>query len=295
MKIGFIGLGKMGFNISLAMINKGHDVIGYDNNVQLTSKLEKNGIKSVSSLNELVKSLPNPKIIWLMLPSGYPTTNTLDTLINLLDKDSILIDAGNSHFKQSIEKFENFKKNHIHFLDCGTSGGIEGAKKGLVCMMIGGNKKAYDVIKPVIKDICAPNGYGYLGRSGSGHFAKMVHNGIEYGMMAAIAEGIQALKDSEFQLNLKEVSRVFSNGSIIESKLMYLVNKSLKNKNYFDQISGMVPKGETEDKMQYLVENANMAILKQAILMRVKTREKDSFAGKVISALRNQFGGHSLN
>ncbi|SVD29114.1 uncharacterized protein METZ01_LOCUS381968, partial [marine metagenome] len=139
MKVGFIGLGKMGFNISLSMMNKGHDVIGYDNNPQLTRKLKKNGIKSASSLNELINLLPHPKIIWLMLPSGNPTINTLEKLITLLEKDSIVIDAGNSHFKHSMEKSEDFKKQHIYFLDCGTSGGIEGAKNGEVCMMIGGD------------------------------------------------------------------------------------------------------------------------------------------------------------
>lgn len=295
MKVGFIGLGKMGFNISLSMMNKGHDVIGYDNNPQLTRKLKKNGVKSASSLNELVKLLPHKKIIWLMLPSGNPTINTLEKLITLLEKGSIVIDAGNSHFKHSMEKFEDFKKHHIYFLDCGTSGGIEGAKNGAVCMMIGGDKIAYDIIEPVVRDICVPNGYGYMGKSGSGHYTKMVHNGIEYGMMAAIAEGMQALRDSDFQLNLKEISRVFSNGSIIESKLMRWVNKSLQNDNYLDQISGVVPKGDTENKMRYLVQNTNMAILKQAILMRIETRKKDSFAGKVISTLRNQFGGHKVN
>ena len=162
-------------------------------------------------------------------------------------------------------------------------------------MMIGGDKIAYDIIEPVVRDICVPNGYGYMGKSGSGHYTKMVHNGIEYGMMAAIAEGMQALRDSDFQLNLKEISRVFSNGSIIESKLMRWVNKSLQNDNYLDQISGVVPKGDTENKMRYLVQNTNMAILKQAILMRIETRKKDSFAGKVISTLRNQFGGHKVN
>ena len=161
--------------------------------------------------------------------------------------------------------------------------------------MIGGDKIAYNIIKPVVKDICVPNGYGYTGKSGSGHFTKMVHNGIEYGMMAAIAEGMQALRDSDFKFDLKEISRVYSNGSIIESKLMYWVNKSLQNENYLDQISGVVPKGDTEDKMKYLERNTHMLILKQAILMRAETRKKDSFAGKIISAIRNQFGGHRVN
>ena len=165
MKVGFIGLGKMGFNMALSMMNKGHDVIGYDNNHQLTRKLKKNGVKSASSLNELVKLLSHKKIIWLMLPSGNPTSNTLEKLITLLEKGSIVIDAGNSHFKHSMEKFEDFKKHHIYFLDCGTSGGIEGAKDGAACMMIGGDKIAYDIIEPVVKDICVPNGYGYMGKS----------------------------------------------------------------------------------------------------------------------------------
>jgi len=294
MKIGFVGLGKMGLNLSLSMMDKGHKLIAYDITPPSYKELKKLKLTCTSSLSKLIELLPSPKIVWLMLPSGIATSSTLKELLNTLEKGSIVIDAGNSHFKDSIKRFEEFKTKQIYFLDCGTSGGIAGAKKG-ACMMFGGDKIAYDIVEPIIKDICVPNGFGYIGKSGSGHFTKMIHNGIEYGMMGAIAEGMEALKTSDFKISLSEVSRIYSNGSIIESKLMSLVNKSFQKENYLDQISGVVPKGETEDKMRYLVKNTNMVLLKKSILMRVQTRKKESFAGKIISAMRNQFGGHSTN
>ena len=277
MKIGFIGLGKMGLNIASSMAIKGHEVFGYD----INPKIKSSKIQIVSSVNNLLKSLPVPQIIWLMLPAGNSTKKTLNDLSELLHKDSIIIDAGNSHFLDTIRNFNNLKKIGIHLIDCGTSGGTVGAKKGQICMMIGGDKAVYKFLEPIFKDICTPEGYGYFGNSGSGHYVKMVHNGIEYGMMASIAEGFQALSKSKLNLDLQKISSVLKNGSIIESNLLNWLDCSLKDKKYFNKISGAVPKGETEDKMNQLSKIEDMRILKEAIRMRVKSRRETSNGGVI--------------
>ena len=291
MKIGFIGLGKMGLNLAEYLTKKGYDILGYD----IDSKIKSNKIKIISSLKELIVLLPKPQIIWLMLPSGDTTNKMVEQLSKLLDKKSIIIDSGNSYFLDTVENSKKLKKVKIHFIDCGTSGGIVGAKKGQLCMMVGGDKAIYNSLKPIFKDVCAHDGYGHFGKSGSGHYVKMVHNGIEYGMMASIAEGFQTLRNSELELNLQDISSVLKNGSIIESKLMDWLDNSLKDEHLFNKISGSVPKGETEDKMKQLSRSENMKILEQALKMRSNSRKKLSFSGKVISALRNQFGGHKIN
>lgn len=294
MKIGFIGLGKMGFNMCLNLLEKGHELVVHDLDLQQISKLEAKGALGAGSLRELVEKLPRQKIVWLMVPAKGGVDAVLQELIPLLPEKSIVVDGGNSYFEDSVKRAKGLGKHGIHFLDCGTSGGIEGSRHG-ACMMAGGDAQSFRTVEPLIRDMCVPEGYGYMGKSGAGHFAKMVHNGIEYGMMGAIAEGIQALKESKFDIDLKEVVKVYAHGSIIESRLMSWLNKSFQTEKYLEGISGEVPKGETEEKMKKLEGIGTMPILREARLMREKTREKKSFAGKLIAAMRNQFGGHSVN
>lgn len=294
MKIGFIGLGRMGANMVENLLDHKHIVVGYNRHPQPTKELSKKGMIPAYSLKEFITQLPTQKIIWLMIPAGKPVDDALKELIPLLKKDDIIIDGGNSYFKDSIRHAKEVKKKGLHFIDCGTSGGISGARHG-ACMMIGGDKKTFKRIEPLFKSMCVKNGYAYMGKSGAGHFAKMVHNAIEYGMMGAIAEGMETIKKSPFDIDLKEASKAYAHGSIIESRLMSWLNEAFQRKGYLESIHGEVPKGETEEEMEKLEKMTTMPLLHQARLMRVKTRKQASYSGKLIAAMRQQFGGHRVN
>ena len=293
MKIGFVGLGRMGSNMVLNLIKHNHEVIGYDLHSETIKKLAKRGMIPSYSLEEMLQKSPKQKIIWLMIPAG----NTVDQITSILSphliRGDIIIDGGNSFFKDSQKRYKKLKKKGISFLDVGTSGGIEGAKNG-ACMMIGGDKKIFKKIEALFRDMCVKDGYGYVGKSGAGHYVKMVHNGIEYGMIGSIAEGMQAIRESQFKPDMRETTRILAHGSIIESRLTSWLQKSFDKKNYLDKISGTVPKGETEEEMKKLEKMVYMPILHTAISQREESRKKPSYAGKLTAAMRNQFGGHKV-
>ncbi|MEI6732271.1 MAG: decarboxylating 6-phosphogluconate dehydrogenase [archaeon] len=296
MKLGFIGLGRMGYNMVLSLLEKKHEVVVYDRIPDQIKKLSDKGAIPSNSLKELLDLLPERKIIWIMITAGKPIDDTLSQLIPILGKGDIIIDGGNSYHEESIRRYKELKKKGIHFLDCGTSGGMGGARNG-ACIMVGGDKEAFKAVEPIIKSLSVKDGYSYLGKSGSGHFVKMVHNGIEYGMMASIAEGMQAIKEISPDIDLNEVAKVYAHGSIIESRLMSWTEDSYNAPGYLDSISGSVPRGETEEEMENLENKSptEMKILKEARLMRANSRTKPSYAGKLVSAMRNQFGGHAVN
>ena len=297
LKIGFIGLGRMGSNMVYNLLDHNYKPVVYNRSPEPTKKAARKKAIPSYSIPELIDKLPKQKIIWIMVPSGKPTESMINELIKYLKKGDIIIDGGNSYYKDSIKRHDRLKKLGIYFLDCGTSGGIEGARYG-ACMMIGGNKKIFKKIEPLFKDLTIKNGYGYMGKSGGGHFVKMVHNGIEYGMMGAIAEGLQSIENykKQFDIDLSEAIKVYSHGSIISSRLVSWLEKAWKEDRYLKSIQGSVPKGETEDEMKKLERHkkVNMKILKQSILMRVKTRKHPSLAGKMIAAMRKEFGGHAV-
>ena len=284
MKIGFIGLGRMGSNMVLNLKDKEHKVIAYNR----TPKKMK-GVEMAKDLSELASDV---RIFWIMVKAGKAVDSVIKSLMSHLKKGDIVIDGGNSFYKYSIKRASTLKKKGIHFLDCGVSGGISGARHG-ACMMIGGEKRIFNKVEKLFKDMCVKNGYGYMGKNGSGHFVKGIHNGIEYGMMAALNEGFEAIRGEKFGTSLKEVAKVYNNGSIIEGKLTNWLYDSFSKPHYLDQISCEVPEGETEKEMKYLEKKYKMPVLKQARLMRVHSRSK-SVCGKFISALRNEFGGHKF-
>ena len=292
--IGFIGLGKMGKNMVLNLLEKGYNVIAYNRTHDKTREVVRKGSIGAYSLTEMISKLPKRKIVWLMIKHGKPVDDTIKKLIPYLKKGDILIDGGNSWYKDSIRRHDMLKKKGIRLLDCGTSGGIEGARHG-ASMMIGGDKKIFKYTERLFKDMCVKEGYGYMGSSGAGHFVKMVHNGIEYGMMGAINEGFLAIEkhSNKFGINLKEAAKVYAHGSIIESKLISWLYKAFNKKKYLRLISCEVPKGETEDEMKKLEKMADMKILHDAIMMRDKSR-KHKICCKLISAMRNEFGGHPI-
>jgi 6-phosphogluconate dehydrogenase len=295
MKIGFIGLGRMGSNMVYNLLEKNHEVVVYNRSVDPIKEIEKKGAIGAYSVKELIENLPNPRIIWIMVVAGSPVDELIQEIIKYTEKGDIIIDGGNSFYKESIRRYKELKEKGISFLDCGTSGGMGGARSG-ACMMIGGEKETFRKIEILFRDMCVKDGYGYMGRPGAGHFIKMVHNGIEYGMMGAIAEGMQAIDKhkEEFGFDQKEVVKVYSNGSIIESRLVTWLYEAMKDEKYFNDIAGVVPRGETENEMKELSKMSPMPILEESIKMRNETRKTPTYAGKVVSTLRNKFGGHKV-
>jgi len=296
MKIGFIGLGRMGSNMVMNLLEHKHKVVGYNRSQGPTRKLvKKKGFTGAYSLKEVVEKLGSgKKVVWLMIPAGKPVDMALKKLTPLLRRGDILIDGGNSFFEDSVRRGKELKKKGINYLDCGTSGGMEGARRG-ACIMVGGEKKVFKKVEVLFRDMCVKDGFGYMGSQGAGHFVKMVHNGVEYGMMGAINEGFHAIKkhSKKFGTNLKEVAKVYAHGSIIESRLMSWLYGSFMKENYLDQISCEVPHGETEGEMKKLEKMAPMKVLHEARLMRERSRH-GTVCGDFVSAMRNQFGGHKV-
>ena len=295
LKIGFIGLGRMGSNMVLKLLDHDYEVVVYNRTPEKMNEVVASGATPSSSVKELVSLLPERKVVWLMV-TATALDQVIDEVTPFLKKGDILVDGGNCFYQDTRKRYEKLKKLGIHFVDAGTSGGISGARHG-ACIMIGGDKEAYNYIKGVFGDLALPNSFAYLGDSGAGHYVKMVHNGIEYGMMSALAEGFETIKDSGLNIDLNAVAKVYAHGSIIESKLMSWLEESFIEKGYLDTIAGEVPKGETEDEMKKLLTEANgkMPSLENAVRVREQTRTQPSFTGKLISAMRNRFGGHAVN
>ncbi|WP_341201020.1 phosphogluconate dehydrogenase (NAD(+)-dependent, decarboxylating) [Planomicrobium okeanokoites] len=291
MEIGLIGLGKMGLNLALNLADHGHQVVGYDN----FATVEENSFKRVSSIEEMVSSLKAPRTIWLMVPAGEITETVIGELLPLLQNGDTLIDGGNSNYKDTLRRAAMLQEHGIYFFDCGTSGGTEGARHG-ICSMIGGDEEKFKDIEQVFKDISVENGYLYTGKAGSGHFLKMIHNGIEYGMMQAIAEGFDILSKSQFDYNYEEVAGVWDNGSIISSYLMGLTQKAFSKDANLDGIRGVM---NSSGEGQWTVETAldlqvAAPVITMSLMMRHRSQEDDTFTGKVVAALRNEFGGHAV-
>lgn len=295
MQIALIGLGKMGFNLGMNMHNHKHEVVAFDLNQQLLQSIQAKGIRTASSLDQLVGSLKGRKVIWMMIPAGQAVDLTIQQLVPLLRAGDILIDGGNSNYKESVRRAKELEAQGIDFLDCGTSGGMEGALHG-ICAMVGGKKEAFAYCEPFIKDISVKDGYLYCGPSGAGHFVKMIHNGIEYGMMQAIAEGFEILHKSEFNLDLKAVAGVWNHGSVVRSWLMELTENALSKDPKLDAIKGVMhSSGEGKWTLETALEKQIATpVIALSLLMRYRSLQDDTFSGKIIAALRNEFGGHAV-
>ncbi|KRQ86380.1 6-phosphogluconate dehydrogenase, NADP(+)-dependent, decarboxylating [Caloramator mitchellensis] len=295
MEIGIIGLGKMGYNLALNMKDKGHKVVAYNKTPDKTKDAENEGIIGAYNLEELVKKLSKRRVIWLMVPAGEIVDELIEELAPLLDEHDIIIDGGNSYYKDSIRRHALLKSRGIDFLDAGTSGGMEGARYG-VCTMIGGDEEVFRFVEPIFRDISVENGYLYTGKAGSGHFVKMIHNGIEYGMMQAIAEGFEILEKSQFDLDFKEVARVWNHGSVIRGWLMELTEKAFEKDPKLDGIKGvMFSSGEGLWTVQEALSlKVPAPVITESLYMRYRSEMEDTFSGKVVAALRNEFGGHKV-
>jgi 6-phosphogluconate dehydrogenase len=295
MEIGVIGLGKMGYNLALNIKDHNHRVIVYNRSPEKIERAEKEGLSGVYSIEEFVEKLSTPRIIWLMVSAGSPVDKIIEQLIPLLDQGDIIIDGGNSNYKDTLRRYELLKEKQINFVDVGTSGGMEGARNG-ACMMIGAEDDVFKKIEPIIKDICVENGYLHTGRNGSGHFVKMIHNGVEYGMLQAIGEGFEILEKSQFELDYQEVARVWNNGSVIRGWLMELMERAFSKDPQLDLIKGVIhSSGEGLWTVQEALELGVPAqVITSSLFTRYRSQQADTFSGRVIAALRNEFGGHSV-
>ncbi|MFE3897842.1 MULTISPECIES: phosphogluconate dehydrogenase (NAD(+)-dependent, decarboxylating) [unclassified Priestia] len=294
MKVGLVGLGKMGINLGQNLLDQRHNVVAFDVNSNAVEQMKEYGASGVSSLQELVQSLETPRVVWLMVPHTV-VDSVISEVKPLLAEGDIVIEAGNSHYKESIRRYNELKENKIRFMDVGTSGGMEGARNG-ACYMIGGDREAWEIVEPIFRDTAVENGYLYAGEAGSGHFLKMVHNGIEYGMMAAIGEGFEVLEKSQFNYDYEKVARVWNNGSVIRSWLMELTENAFSKDAKLDDIKGVM---NSSGEGKWTVETAldlqtATPIIAMSLLMRYRSLEDDTFTGKVVSALRNEFGGHAV-
>lgn len=292
----------MGRNIALNIIEKGYSVIGYDIDQSIKETIDKEELfhgKSFIFFDDEEKILQEIKpddLIFLLVPPGKITDQVLTKLLEQLPEGSILIEGGNSNFKKAMEWAALFKQKGMHFLDMGTSGGINGARNGL-CAMIGGDAAVFEKIKPFLKEICCNDGLIYTGASGSGHYLKMIHNGIEYGMMQALAEGFEMLEKSEFEFNYSEVAKNWNSGSVIRSWLMELLIDAFQDNNKLDNISGkMHASGEVKWLMEESIKlQLPVPVTYLSLMMRNRSLEDETFSGKVVSALRYSFGGHNVS
>jgi len=297
MQIGMIGLGRMGMNMVRRLLEGGHKVIAYNRTPDRVKEIIKEVAKGAYSLEELVKKLEPPRIIWLMLPAGRPVDEHIEKLQGLLDKGDIIIEGGNSFYKEDIRHEQELSAYGIHYMDVGVSGGIWGLKIGY-CLMIGGDQKIYRKLEPLFRTLAPKDGYLYCGGIGSGHFVKMVHNGIEYGMMAAYGEGFEIMQVSPSgkHLDFAKVAHLWNQGSVVRSWLLELAEAAFKKDKNLSSISGYVEdSGEGRWTVQQAIDTAVPApIIASSLFQRFRSRETDAFSDKVLAALRQEFGGHAV-
>lgn len=298
MQLGMVGLGKMGANMTRRLLQGGHSVVVTDLSEDAIASAVKDGASGASNLADFVGKLSAPRVVWIMVPSGDPTEKTLSQLGDLLSQGDIVIDGGNSNYKDTMRRAETLKQKGVHFVDVGTSGGVWGLKEGY-SMMIGGAQEAVDTIRPIIETL-APGkdfGWGHVGPSGSGHFVKMIHNGIEYGMMQAYAEGFEIMRaKSEFGLGLHQIAEIWRYGSVVRSWLLDLTANALKDDQELSNIKGWVAdSGEGRWTVFEAIDNDVPApIITLALMARFISRQDESYGAKLLAAMRNQFGGHAI-
>lgn len=295
MKIGFIGLGKMGFNMVHRLLNSGHEVVVWNRSSEAIREIEKLGAEGANSFEDLVEKLPARKVVWLMVPAGKPVDDNLETLLHLLKKNDIVVDGGNSYWRETQVRAKKAAEYGVHFLDCGTSGGVWGLQNGY-CLMYGGDKEPADYVEPVFKSLAPENGYVYCGPSGTGHMVKMVHNGIEYGMMQAYAEGFEILEKAPYDLNLTKIADAWQYGSVVRSWLLELAVNALKDDPKLEQLKDYVSdSGEGRWTVQTAIDfDVPAHVITASLFNRFQSRQDESFAMKMLAALRNQFGGHAV-
>jgi 6-phosphogluconate dehydrogenase len=295
MQLGIIGLGKMGANMTERLILDKHEVVVYDIDPRAVKGVQQYGAVPSSSLEDFVKKLTQPRVIWLMVPAGKITQDTIDKIAPYLFRGDIVIDGGNSYYKDSKRRAGELEKLGINFLDCGTSGGVWGLKEGY-CIMVGGEEKIFSHCEPIFKTLAPKDGYKYFGPSGSGHFVKMIHNGIEYGLMQSYAEGFEIMHASDYNIDLASVANLWGKGSVVRSWLLELLADALAKGNDLSDIKGYVDdSGEGRWTIAEAFEkNVPVPVITDSLFVRFRSRQEDSFSAKILAALRNEFGGHAV-
>ena len=298
MELGIIGLGKMGFNMAERLKLAGHKVVGFDFNEDATAKLTASGSLGVNSLADLVKNLAAPRAIWMMVPSGDPVDQTIQNLEPLMQKGDTFIDGGNSNYKDTQRRHDAETAKGFHYIDCGTSGGVWGLKEGY-SLMIGGDSEAVDRLNPIWQALApgADKGWGHVGPSGAGHFVKMVHNGIEYGMMQAYAEGFSIMKaKTPLALDLTQIAHIWQYGSVVRSWLLDLTAGALDKNPTLEGLEAWVPdSGEGRWTVTEAIDlNISAPVITESLIRRLRSREENNFTDRMISIMRGAFGGHEV-
>ena len=295
MKLGLVGFGRMGGNMATRLIRRGHEIAVYVRRAETRAEAAAKGAAPASSLADLVEKLAPPRVIWMMVPAGDTVEQTIAALTPLLSRGDILVDGGNSYYKDSIRRAAAAATRGLGYIDAGTSGGIWGLELGY-CLMVGGTPEAVTVVEPVFRDLAPEGGYLHVGPSGAGHFVKMIHNGIEYGMLQAYAEGFAILHAAPFPLDLRAISVLWNHGSVVRSWLLELAERAFAADPEMRRIRGYVEdSGEGRWTVQEAVDrNVPAPVITLSLLERLRSREEEDFGDKVIAALRNQFGGHAV-
>jgi 6-phosphogluconate dehydrogenase len=295
MELGFIGLGRMGMNMVVRLVRDGHRVVVYNRSPEKVREAEGHGAVGTTSIADLVARLKPPRAVWVMVPAGTVTQEMIDTVVRHLDRDDIVIDGGNTNFHDDVRRAEALKPLGLHYVDVGTSGGIWGLQVGY-CLMVGGEETVFRHLEPLFRTLAPENGYGHMGAHGAGHYVKMVHNGIEYGMMQAIAEGFALMHKSSYGLDLPRIANLWMQGSVVRSWLVELAGRALEEDPALGKIRGWVEdSGEGRWTVQDAIDQSVPAwTITAALFARFRSREGDSFADRMLAALRNQFGGHAV-
>lgn len=297
MKIGMVGLGKMGMNMARRLLQKGQEVAAFNRSPEKVNEIVNEGASGAYTLEELVGKLERPRVVWLMLPAGKPVDVVIDNLGLLLDRGDIVVDGGNSFYKDDIRRDELLRAAGIRYLDAGVSGGIWGLKIGY-CLMVGGEREAFNSLVPIFEALAPKDGYLYCGPVGAGHFVKMVHNGIEYGMMSAYGEGFEILNSSPYgsTLDFGAVAHLWNQGSVIRSWLLELAEGAFRRDAKLDNIEGFVEdSGEGRWTVQQAIDSAVPApVITASLFQRFRSRQVNSFSDRLLAALRNEFGGHAV-
>ena len=295
MELGFIGLGRMGMNMVVRLVRGGHHVVVYNRSPEKVREAEGHGAVGTTSIADLVARLKPPRAVWVMVPAGTVTQEMIDTVVRHLDRDDIVIDGGNTNFHDDVRRAGGLKPLGLHYMDVGTSGGIWGLQVGY-CLMVGGEEGVFRHLEPLFRTLAPENGYGHMGAHGAGHYVKMVHNGIEYGMMQAIAEGFALMHKSSYGLDLPRIANLWMQGSVVRSWLVELAGRALEEDPALGKIRGWVEdSGEGRWTVQDAIDQSVPAwTITAALFTRFRSREEDSFADRMLAALRNQFGGHAV-
>ncbi len=296
MRLAMIGLGRMGGNMSERLLKGGHEVVVYARNAADVQRYVSKGGTGASGLSDILSKLKSPRIIWIMVPSGKPVEDTIASLVPGMAKGDVIIDGGNSNYHDSIRRAAELQTKGIHFIDSGTSGGIWGLANGY-CLMIGASSEAFKLCEPIFKTLAPQDGYAHMGPPGSGHYVKMIHNGIEYGALQAYAEGYEILHASKhFKLDLHKIAAVWNHGSVVRSWLNELAESAFEKDRELSSLRGYVEdSGEGRWTVQEAIDlDVPAPVITLSLLTRLRSRQSDSFSAKVIAALRNEFGGHAV-